>query len=198
VSRAGYSLQDVIDWLAELRAGQLDLHDDHMGMAHAALSFIEQEPIAPPPPPEGHLSPNFTMAELTYSDTAIAHGIDNTPDAAIIANLTLLAGVLERIRTICGNHPIAVSSGYRCPEVNKLVGGASSSAHLYGLAADIEIPGFGSPRDVCQAIEPHLKKLGIDQLIYEGTWTHVGLTEGEPRYQAMTIKDGHTQYGFVG
>ena len=81
--------------------------------------------------PDGYLSPHFSLAELTYSDAANARGIDNTPDVDAVDELTDLANVtLERIRTICGDQPVIISSGYRCRELNEAVGGASVSAHL--------------------------------------------------------------------
>jgi hypothetical protein len=67
--------------------------------------------------------------------TAETKRIDNTPDQAAVGQLTQLARVtLEGIRKICGGHPVIVSSGYRCRELNEAVGGASNSAHLYGCA----------------------------------------------------------------
>jgi zinc D-Ala-D-Ala carboxypeptidase len=141
--------------------------------------------------PDGYLTPHFTLAEMVYSDTANACGIDNSASPDIVDNLTRLCGVLEEIRTLCGDNPVSVSSGYRCTQLNSAVGGVSDSAHLYGLAADISIPAYGNPTVICQNLQPHLGELGIDQLIDEtsGTarWVHVGLCEGEPRNECFAL-----------
>ena len=80
----------------------------------------------------------FTIDEMTRSNTARAKGINNTPNAEIIAKLTaLIENTLDPLRTAYGK-PIHVNSGYRCPALNKAVGGASNSGHMYGIAADID------------------------------------------------------------
>jgi len=105
---------------------------------------------------------------------------------------------MEEVRTILGDKPILVSSGYRSPAVNAAVGGSKSSAHMSGLAVDFSCPGFGTPRAICVALSPHMKKLGVDQLIYEyDTWVHLGLTGGTPRHQALTIDNKGTRSGFA-
>ena len=79
----------------------------------------------------------FKLTELTHSLTAKAHGIDNTPTAeAVPLMVELIDKVLDPVRERWGV-PIYVNSGYRCPELNKLVGGAPGSYHLRGMAADI-------------------------------------------------------------
>lgn len=79
----------------------------------------------------------FTLRELTRSATAKRMGIDNTPNDDVIANLQkLCTNVLDPLRKQY-RQPIRVSSGYRCPDLNKAVGGAPFSAHMTGLAADI-------------------------------------------------------------
>ena len=144
--------------------------------------------------PTTQLSPHFSLEELTHSDTAQACGIENTPDAAAIEQLTLLATVtLEGIRSACGDHPVMISSGYRCPDLNEEVGGADNSAHKFGCAADFTIPGFGSVDEICQALKPHLDLLEIDQLINEtgggASWVHVGraVPPAEPRHEMLVI-----------
>ena len=83
----------------------------------------------------------FTINELCYSATAEKYGIDNTPTKEIEANLTLfINNVLDPIRSDWGE-PITVSSGYRCPELNKKVGGAPASGHQYGFCADLQVKG---------------------------------------------------------
>jgi len=137
------------------------------------------------------LSEHFTLAEYTVSETAERQGIDNQPkEAWIIENLRRMAAVMEEIRDILGKHQITVTSGYRCMELNTAIGSHGKSAHVSGLATDFICPKFGTPYDVCRALEPHVEKLGIDQLIYEHTWVHVGLRNG-PRHQVMTLAPGN-------
>jgi hypothetical protein len=141
--------------------------------------------------PEGYLTEHFTLAEMVASDTATACGIDNSPTPEIVDNLTRLAEVLEDIRTICGNNIVLVNSGYRCEALNEEVGGVEDSAHRYGLGADIVIPDYGTPTEICAALAPHLEALGIDQLIDESNgdarWVHIGLCEGEPRCECFAL-----------
>ena len=85
----------------------------------------------------------FTLQELTRSDTAKRLSIDNTPDAAVMSHLeTLVERLLDPLREAFGR-PIIVTSGYRCPELNKAVGGSPTSPHLQGYAADL-VPKAGN------------------------------------------------------
>jgi zinc D-Ala-D-Ala carboxypeptidase len=139
------------------------------------------------------LTEHFTLEEFTASDTAAQMGNPNTPPEHERANLDRLAAVMEQVRTLLGDVPILVSSGYRCPEVNAACGGAEDSAHMGGLACDFTAPSYGSAFDVCVKLQPHIHELGIDQLIYEyDSWVHLGLSEGEPRAQCFTINDSGT------
>ena len=130
------------------------------------------------------LSPHFSLAELIASQVATRKGIDNTPAPAIVANLTRLAALLEQVRALVGA-PIAISSGYRSPALNKAVGGAASSAHVLGLAADISTAKL-TPKALALLIRQ--SDIAFDQLIYEGTWVHIGLLTGAPRRQVLTAK----------
>jgi len=140
------------------------------------------------------LSPHFTLEEFTVSQTATRLGIDNTPSGQVIANLqNLCVNLLEPLRLRVG--PIKISSGYRCSLLNKRVGGASNSDHLYGCAADILVPGM-SVYDVSCLIRDEFK---YDQVIQEfGRWTHVSLRPNptQNRMQPLTamLKDGQTVY----
>lgn len=201
-----YSPDRVCSWLAEIASGTLDLAADNEALAAAALCLIHGaapvEPVEPLPP--GNLSPHFTMAELTFSATAQSLGVDNTPDPESAANLSALAAALEGVRTICGDNPVFISSGYRSPPVNQAVGGADNSAHLFGLAADFTIPDFGDVLAICRELEPHMAALGIDQLIDESgggaRWVHLGLPippNTIPRLMALTINPSGTTTGFA-
>ena len=129
------------------------------------------------------MSEHFTTAELTFSQTAVRKGIDNTPTPEVLHNLGLLAALLEQVRALVGK-PVNVSSGYRCPLLNTIEGGAHDSAHMLGLAADINVNGL-SPKALALLIRE--SDIEYDQLIYEGTWVHVGLAHaGLPRRQELT------------
>lgn len=120
------------------------------------------------------LSPHFKLSEFTVSQEAARAGIRNEPLTSHIGNLKRVANVLEQVRALLGGHPIIISSGYRSPQVNKIVGGSRTSDHMQGLAADFICPGFGSPRDVCECIADSY--IAFDQLIFEGSWVHLGLS----------------------
>ena len=82
----------------------------------------------------------FTIQELTSSATALREGIDNRPTESAYHLLHVLVDqLLDPIREAWGE-PIVVSSGYRCKELNALVGGAKNSHHMLGCAADITVP----------------------------------------------------------
>jgi hypothetical protein len=119
------------------------------------------------------ISPHFTLEELTHSQQAVRAKIDNTPDAAVLVGLTQIANLLEEVRRILGEYPIHISSGYRCPKLNTLIGGARDSQHRLGLAVDFTCPEHGSPKEICQTLLA--AGLKFDQLIYEGTWVHLSL-----------------------
>jgi zinc D-Ala-D-Ala carboxypeptidase len=149
--------------------------------------------------PTTMLSPHFTLDEMIASQTASRMGLNNMPDATGMNNLKRLCNdCLEKIRDLLGGKPILISSGYRGPEVNKAVGGSTTSAHMVGLAADFTCPGFGSPEAICKFLNSRMASLGIDQLIWEyDSWVHVGLRDGEPRNMALTIDNSGTRTGFA-
>jgi hypothetical protein len=78
---------------------------------------------------------------------------------------------MEEIRTLLGDASIIVTSGYRSPFVNKIVGGSLTSAHLNGRAVDFICPAFGTPLEIAKAISA--SEIAFDQLIYEETWVHI-------------------------
>ena len=135
-----------------------------------------------------YLTPHFTLEELYASETADRHGIDNTPPKEVVDNLRRLAFTLEEVRTILGNRPIFVTSAYRNPQVNKLVGSQPTSDHLKGLAADFVCPSFGDPDYVVRAILA--SSIPFKQVIREfGRWTHLAIPaqNEEARRQALII-----------
>jgi hypothetical protein len=108
---------------------------------------------------------------------------------------------MEKIRTLLHDNPITITSAFRSEALNQAVGGVPNSAHRLGLAADFVSPGFGTPKQIAALISANKYDLDIDQVIYENKggseWVHVGLSEGVPRYQALTITDSGTQTGIV-
>ncbi|MEZ4463747.1 MAG: D-Ala-D-Ala carboxypeptidase family metallohydrolase [bacterium] len=125
------------------------------------------------------LSEHFTLSEFTVSQTASRYGYDNTPGEEEIAALRALClNVLEPIRTQFGV-PITISSGYRSLKVNKKVGGSSSSQHIKGEAADVQVWGY-DPNTVFNWIAFY-SGLDFDQVIQEfGSWVHVSFTQRRP------------------
>lgn len=123
------------------------------------------------------LSEHFTLHELTRSTTAQRLGIDNTPGADELQQLHRTAQMLERVRAQLGGQPVLINSGFRNRAVNAAVGGVTSSDHAKGMAADVRVPGYGTPYEVAKALAPHIGVLGIGQIIYESVggaqWVHL-------------------------
>ena len=147
-----------------------------------------------------NLSKNFTLTEMTKSETALRHGLDNTPTPEAIANMKLLAEkVLQPVRDNFGKG-VKVNSGYRAPHVNKAVGGSTTSDHCKGQAADIEIPGV-SNWALADWIKNNLK---FTQLILEfytpgipdSGWVHVSYDPNNLKCQCLTAlrENGKTVY----
>ena len=108
------------------------------------------------------LSKNFSLAELTKSQTAERKGIPNTPTADHIYNLTALCeNILQPIRNEFGS--FIVSSGYRSPELCEAIGSKATSQHAKGEAADFEVAGVSNYK-LASWIEENLP---FDQLILE-------------------------------
>jgi len=131
----------------------------------------------------------FTISELTKSATASRRKIDNTPSAAVIANLTALVdNILDPLREAWGA-PIIVTSGYRCVRLNAAVGGVKTSQHTLGQAADIRTVS-DKPADNKRLFDL-IVKLGLhyDQLIdeYGYNWVHVSYSSRNRR-QILHIK----------
>ena len=141
-------------------------------------------------------SPNFSMDELTHSDTAERHGIDNTPNDNQKENLYKLAMEMEDVRELLNNKPIFASSGYRCLALNELLGSKKTSAHTKGLAADFTCRQFGTPNEIVFALIN--SDISYDQVILEfDRWVHISFCEDQetPRRQALVInKEGAMIY----
>jgi len=132
------------------------------------------------------LTDNFAMYEFLRSQTAARHGIAMDPPIEVVDNLRrLCVDILQPLRDNIGVS-ITISSGYRPPELNNLIGGSTTSAHMDGRAADIIIEGH-SPLQVAQTIQD--MELPYDQVIHEfGQWVHVGISpeDLEVRLQELT------------
>jgi hypothetical protein len=146
------------------------------------------------------LTNNFSLKELTTSDTAIRRGLDNTPNEAVTANLkTLAEKILQPVREHYGKS-VKVNSGYRSPEVNAAVGGSRTSDHCKGQAADIEITGVANG-DLAKYIAENYKFTQVilefyTQGIPDSGWVHVSYDANDLKCQTLTAvkKDGKTVY----
>lgn len=128
----------------------------------------------------------FTIEELCRSDKARQMGIDNTPTEDVIDSLSdLVENVLDPAREKIGK-PVAVSSGYRCPELNRAVGGVVTSQHVKGEAADLTTGNRKENERLFQIIRDNLP---FDQLINEHnfSWVHVSYRKGGNRRQILKI-----------
>ena len=146
------------------------------------------------------LTANFSLHELSKSETALRMGFDNTPDDEATENLRLLCEkVLQPVRDHYGKG-VKVNSAYRSPESNAAVGGSKTSDHCKGMAADIEIPGVANA-DLAQWI---MDNLDYTQLILEfytpgipdSGWVHVSFDPSNLKKQELTATKvaGKTQY----
>lgn len=129
------------------------------------------------------LTPHFTQAEVEFSQYATRRNIDNTLPPGLLENVKRQAELMEKIRYEL-SAPIHITSWYRCPELNRAIGGAVASAHQQGLACDF-VSSFGTPFQICEVIA----KSGIefDQLILEfNRWVHVGLSVSPLRNEQLT------------
>ena len=147
-----------------------------------------------------NLSPNFTLSEMTKSETALRNNLDNTPGETEIANLKVLAEkVLQPVRDHYGKG-VKVNSGFRHPNVNAAVGGSKTSDHCLGQAADIEIPGVPN-HELAEWIKNNLE---YTQLILEfytrgipdSGWVHVSYVPSNLKKQDLTAvkENGKTVY----
>ena len=139
-----------------------------------------------------NLSANFTLAEATYSETAIRLGINNQPNDKQLENMIIVARNMERVRDLLGGKSIRVNSWLRLPEVNIAVGGSAKSSHMDGWAVDFVCPSFGDPYAVCKALKE--SDIQVDQVIHEfGRWTHISFAP-EMRGQFLTIFKPENKY----
>jgi len=146
------------------------------------------------------LTSNFSLNELTKSQTAERKGIDNTPSPEHQENLKLLCeSVLQPVRDHFGK-VVTISSGYRSPELCTAIGSKITSQHARGQAADFEIFGVSN-----KALADYINsELYYDQLILEywkesdpnSGWVHCSFSAGNNRKQYLRAykEDGKTKY----
>jgi putative chitinase len=133
------------------------------------------------------LTEHFALEEFTLSSTALAHGIANTPEPEHLENLKRVAEQMEAVRALF-DAVIEITSGYRNPQVNALVGGVPTSAHAQGLAADFHVHGF-TDLDAAKRIRD--SNLTFDQLILEkNRCVHMGFNFDAPRRQVLRQPGG--------
>ena len=147
------------------------------------------------------ISKHISYKEGVYSNTAIRKGIDNTPNAEQKANMEKIAqNIFEPLRQWVGG-PIKINSFFRCPELNKAIGGSSKSQHCKGQAIDIDDTfGVVSNADMYAWIKNHLD---FDQMIWEfgddnnPNWVHISyVSHKENRNRCLKAyrEDGKTKY----
>jgi zinc D-Ala-D-Ala carboxypeptidase len=147
-----------------------------------------------------NLTKNFTLEEMTKSETALRHDLENTPNEQEISAMKLLAEkVLQPVRDHFGKG-VKVNSGFRNQDVNQKVGGSRNSDHTRGQACDIEIPGIPNA-ELAEWIKDNLE---YNQLILEfytpgvpdSGWVHVSYIPEDNKKQVLTAtkKNGKTVY----
>lgn len=137
---------------------------------------------------DSFLSEHFSYSEMTFSATAQRKGLENIPPGQCYRNLYILCQeILEPIRAEW-EEPILVSSGYRCPELNRIVGGVSHSDHMYGCAADIKTLGDLPHRnralfDLIRKMYKEGKLPKLKQVIdeYNYDWIHISFQDGRSK-----------------
>jgi hypothetical protein len=141
-----------------------------------------------------NLTPNFTLDELTASESAERNGWDNSPNDAELENLKRLADFLEQVKVVLGGKPVMINSAFRSKKVNDSVGSKDTSQHRIGCAADIRVPGM-TPDEVVRKVIA--SGISYDQVIREfDRWTHISIpnsVDTGPRKQALIIDKQSTR-----
>lgn len=137
------------------------------------------------------LSPNFSLSEFVDSQTAVRKNINNDPTAKVLACLKYTAQNMELVRSLL-KQSVLISSGYRSPQLNAAIGGASKSQHLTGEAVDFTSPKFGSPREIVEAIKA--SDIVFSQMILEfDRWVHISFSKSDLKRQVLIIDGNGTR-----
>ena len=138
-----------------------------------------------------HLSPNFTLGELTKSGSHPE--VYNIPSHEAIANLANLSKWLEVLRERAGT-PIVINSGYRSPQLNRKIGGAPNSNHLTGCAVDIRVSGMEQIiryaailLDYADESKQDFDELLIEKNRYGAIWLHFAVRPKDNRRKVAFI-----------
>jgi len=147
------------------------------------------------------LSKNFSLSEITHSNTAKRLGIDNTPNEKHLANISLLLNnLIQPMRDSIG--PIRISSGYRGKDLNRAIGGSRKSQHCKGQALDIQF--WQNGKMMNELIFEWVLDSGLefDQMIneFDFSWIHISLVGVNNRKQVLEAykdEDGDTKYRYA-
>ena len=125
---------------------------------------------------------HFTIGEFEKSETANKLGYNNHIPVSLYPNVqALIKNVLEPIRTHAGR-PIFINSGYRCPLLNKAVGGVPSSQHVLGMAADITTKDRKKDLRIVDYVNENIE---FDQMIIYKTFIHISYNENRNRHEII-------------
>lgn len=149
------------------------------------------------------ISTHITTKEATHSATALRRGIENVPNDAQLQAMRLVAEkVFEPLRAWVGG-PIAITSFFRSPELNRAIGGSPTSQHCMGQAMDLDMDAVPHPKATNAELFHHIRtKMVFDQLIWEfgdalsPDWVHVSYSKDRNRMQVLRAvrTDGRTRY----
>ena len=147
------------------------------------------------------LSKNFTLSEITKSNTAKRLGIENAPNKEHLKNMQVLVrDLIQPMRDALG--PIRISSGYRNPQLNRAIGGSNRSQHCKGEALDLQ---FWKDGQMCNkevydwVISSNIE---FDQMIneFDFAWIHISLKKDKNRKEVLEAykdDDGDTAYKYA-
>ena len=147
------------------------------------------------------MTPHFSLAEFTASDTAARLGIDNSLPDELRDNAEQTLQMMERIRLHI-NAPISITSGYRCEALNRAIGSKPGSDHTLAFAVDFKASRAGTPAEIAKSLALVVDMLGIGQLILEyatssgGGWVHVSFcSPSKAINRIITIDKNGTRAG---
>ncbi len=136
--------------------------------------------------PTDKISEHFTYGEVIHSNLAKGIGMNNEPPTELLPKFQQMADmILENVRAHF-NKPIQITSWYRNPQLNEMLGSKPTSQHILGEAVDFTIPGIDN-MTVAKYIRDNLN---FDQIVLERTWIHCSYVNEGNRKEVLTCKDG--------